>query len=153
MNVKELREAIEDARALVAACDGKEPKALKEFLQIFEGHDELSVEQFLEALRGRTLAPTTSPEADDSSNPGFDSGLVSAYIQQLKDAGISESAFNIVFARIKKDKAVKTTEAFAISHGYAGGRATWSTKGEALDNIERWFRHLAYQAAKRVRVA
>jgi hypothetical protein len=146
MNVKELREVLEEADGILAAAGAKSrSKDFRRFLELLQGHDEQPVGEFLAGLRQRLKG---SKPARAKLLKRADEQRISRYIEQLRDAGIDRSIFDRVFAELSKDKGVRKEEADAIAHRYTGGRDKWPKKSDALRAIADWFAHEAYQAVK-----
>jgi hypothetical protein len=145
MNVKELRQALEEAAGILAAAGAKGPsRDLGAFLKLFDGHDDQPVEQFLSDLKVRLDRPAPVPKRERPP----DEQTVERYVQRLRQVGTDKILFDSVFAEISNDRAIRKEEADAVAHKYIGGRESWPTKREALEAIKQWFAHLAYQAVK-----
>ena len=150
MNVKQLREALEEAAGIFAAAGAnKQNDEIQAFLEIFRGHDGETVTDFLAGLRKRLSEPEvaagkTGRKADDL--------IVGRYVQRLRKAGTDKIAFDSVFADLSEDRAVGKEEADAIAHQYTEGRAQWRKRGDALREIKTRFSERAYQAVKMMRV-
>jgi hypothetical protein len=146
MNVKELREALEEAEGILAAAGAKSrSKDFRSFLDLLNGHDERPVKEFLADLRHRLNGSQTAPP---KSSKQLNEQVVIGYIERLRDASINRTSFDRVFAELTKDKSVRKNEADAIAHRYTGGREKWPKKSDALRAIADWFTHEAYQAVK-----
>ena len=146
MNVKELREVLEEAEGILVAAGAKGPsKDFRTFLELFKGHDDRPVAEFLAELRGRLSGPQRPPEVQPT---GPDEEVVAYYVQQLHGAGTAQHVFDRVYADLLNDRRVGKAEADAIAHRYTGGRDKWPKKNEALRAIENWFTQGAYQAVK-----
>ena len=150
MNVKELREVLEEAEGILTAAGAKGPsKDFRTFLELFKGHDDRPITEFLAELRERL---SDRPRPPDVQPNGPDEGVVAHYVQQLHEAGIAQHLFDRLFTELSNDRRVGKAEADAIAHRYTGGRDQWPKKSEALNAIEQWFTHAAYQAVKMKRV-
>ena len=149
MNVRQLREALEEAAGIFAASGAKAQKdKIEAFLEIFRGHDEEAVSEFLVGLRQRLSKPDT-PVETPRNQP--DELIVERYVQRLRDAGADKTAFDGVFTDLSKDKAVRKEEAEAIARQYADSRTRLDKKG-ALKEIKTRFTERAYQEAKMIQV-
>jgi hypothetical protein len=149
MNVRQLREALEEAAGIFAASGAKSQKEkIEAFLEIFHGHDDEEVAEFLAGLRQRLSQPDT-PVERPRKQP--DELIVERYVQRLRDTGTDKTAFDAVFAELSKDKALGKEEAEAIARQYADSRARLDKKG-ALKEIKTRFSELAYQAVKMMQV-
>ncbi len=133
MIVKRLREALEEAAGIMAAAGAKtQHKAFQTFLDIFKGHDNQPVPEFLAGLQ-RELR----------QEPAVD-----RYIERLLEAGIDKKAFDSVFAELSKDKSIRKDEANAIARRYTEGLASWPTKARAMKEIKTSFAERALDAVK-----
>jgi hypothetical protein len=149
MNVKQLRAALQEAASIFEASGAKSQKdKVEAFLEIFRGHDEEAVPEFLAGLRQRLTQP--DPPAGRSPRQP-DELIVERYVQRLQDAGIDKIAFDAVFAALSKDKAIAKEEAEAIARRYADSRARLD-KRSALKEIKTRFSERAYQAVKLMQV-
>jgi hypothetical protein len=146
MNVKELREVLQEAEGILAAAGAKGPrKEFRAFLELFKGQDDRPVADFLAELREH-LTGRQSPSVSQPRGP--DEEVVLHYVQRLRSAGTVKSVFDRVYADLSDDSRVSKEEADAIAHQYTGGRDKWPKKAEALTAIADWFAHGAYQAVK-----
>jgi hypothetical protein len=146
MNVKELREVLEEAEGILAAAGANGPrKEFRTFLELFKGHDDRSVADFLAELREHLNSPQPLTESQPRR---LDEKIVLHYVQRLRNAGAVKSVFDGVYADLSDDTRVRKEEADAIAHQYTGGRHKWPKKAEALTAITDWFAHSAYQAVK-----
>jgi hypothetical protein len=148
VNVKSLRQAIRTiAEFLDASGAGPHGKSLHAVHDLFEGHDDESLEEFLADLRHRSKR--SKPHACTSA---ANDATVTSYVQRLRAVGTDKSAFDQVFDELTKDRMVRKVEADAIAHAYTGGRPEWPTKRMSLEAIAIWFRGLAFDQTKMCRV-
>ena len=146
MNVKELREAIGEVQEICEAAGAAKAAAdLDQLTQIFDGHDDQAVDDFLKHLRS-LYAPAAKPTTTAKDAPA-DCSVVEGYVARLNEAGSDEQAFERLFEIITSDPQVRKAEANAIQHAYIGGREAWSTKKAALKAIQKWFFGSRYQEA------
>lgn len=146
MNVKELREVLEEAEGILAAAGAKgQSKEFRAFLGLLSGHDHRPVSEFLAELRKRLNGESVPTRGAEER---ADEATVARYVQRLRDAGADRRTFDLLFAELVKDDRVGKDEADAIAHLYTGGRDKWPKKGEALRAITDWFAHEAYQTVK-----
>ena len=146
MNVKELREAIGEIQDICEAAGAAKAAAdLDELTQMFDGHEDQPVEDFLAHLRS-LYAPASSGQSA-SKNDDADSSVVEGYVARLKEAGTDRKAFERIFEVMTSDPQVRKAEANAIQHAYIGGREAWPTKKAALKAVEKWFFGSRYQEA------
>lgn len=153
VDVKELRIVLEELQGILSATNVRgASKDVASFLKLFNGHDDETVEQFLRDLESRLHERAEPPVALPKKPDEF---VVGRYVRMLGDAGTDESAFDAAFAMLSADKAVGKVEAEAIAFeyiGYAGGRRTWPNRKPALQAIEDWFKHIAYEAVKMIQL-
>ena len=136
MNIGKLRQLLVDFSGVLAAAASPKPaEDLARLASLMNGRDNQSAEKFLDELQ-QDARPLTPAE------------LIAAYIRRLSVAGIDEFAFREVFETLSKDKVIKKVEAERIAHGYIGGRDKWSSKGLALDAIEKEFVARRYDSSK-----
>ncbi|MEQ8823776.1 MAG: hypothetical protein RIC14_05325 [Filomicrobium sp.] len=146
MNVKELREAIGEIQDICEAAGAAKAAAdLDELTQIFDGHEDQSVSEFLAHLRS-LYAPVDAGQASSKTNDA-DVSVVEGYVARLKEVGTDRQAFERIFQVLTTDPQVRKAEANAIQHSYIGGREAWPTKKAALKAIEKWFFGSRYQDA------
>lgn len=149
MNVKELRQVLEEAEAILAASGATaQTKNFKLFLELFKGRDDQPVSQFLAELKLRLCPPTS----DTVELPKINEPVVERYVQRLRDAGIDNNIFDNIFSELLKDKQISKEDADAIAHRYTKGRDRWPTKAAALQELKTRFGERVYQAAKMTRV-
>jgi hypothetical protein len=150
MNVKELREVLEEAEGILSAAGAKtSSKDFRTFVDLFKGHDDRPVAEFLAELRGRLNGRQPQSQVQPKA---ADEGVVAHYLKRLRDAGTDKSAFDRVHADLSNDSRVGKSEADAIAHSYTDGRERWPSKSEALSAIADAFAYEAYQAVKMKRV-
>lgn len=142
MIVRELRDAIGEIQGICEAAGATKAAAdLEELAQLFEGHDDQPVEQFLEYLR----AIYTIEHLDRDKNSPADREVVDSYVGRLKEVAGDERAFERVMQTMRRDPLVGKAEANAIQHSYISGRETWPTKQAAFKAIEKWFTGSRFQ--------
>src|SRR5262249_8525418 len=116
MNVKQLREALEEAAGIFAAAGAtKQSDEIQAFLEIFPGHDGETVADFLAGLQKR-LSESEVPGGKPTRKA--DDLIVGRYVQRLRKAGTDKIAFDSAFADLSEDRAVRKEEADAIAHQY-----------------------------------
>jgi hypothetical protein len=146
MNVKELREVLEEADGILAAAGAKvQSREFRTFLDLLKGHDHRLVEDFLADLREHL----NGQHANARSTGGHaDTGTVTRYVQRLREVGTDKHAFDRLFDELSNDNRIGKDEADAIAHLFIGGRIRWPRKSDALRAISDWFAHEAYQSVK-----
>jgi hypothetical protein len=150
MKVKELRDVLEEAESILSAAGAKVPsKDFRIFVDLFKGHDDRPVADFLAELRGRLNGRQPQPKYQPKA---VDEMVVTHYVKRLRDSGTDQYAFEGIQADLSNDSRVGKSEADAIAHLYTGGREKWPSKSEAMNAIADWFTHEAYQAVKMKRV-
>lgn len=97
---------------------------------------DVSVQAYAQAAIARLQEPPKSkPGKQQPAMPATE--LVEAYLQRLQSALGDEARFPEVFDSLKKDKAIKVTEAKLLARAFADLNA--KSKGDALELI--WLRH------------
>ncbi len=135
MNVRELRETIGEIQEIcLAAGAGKTAADLAQLSQLFDGHEQESIDEFIEQLRAAYLPALQ--RASPATGP-IDAELVSTYVEKLRASEADEGEFAKIFTDLLQDGRVSKAEANAIQHGFIGGREAWPTKKEALKAIEK----------------
>ena len=147
MNVKSLRAAVSSIADILATSGRRQKPTLEMVVQLLEGHDEESLEEFLAGLRHR-LAPPMGKRAIQE----LDQIAVAQYVRRLQEAGTDPTTFDSIFGDLSEDKAVRKVEANAIAQAYTGGRPEWPTKQKALEAIKTWFGAIAFNETKMRRV-
>jgi ABC-type oligopeptide transport system ATPase subunit len=146
-DVRLIRESLEKvARVLEAAGKKTQTKAVESVIELLAGHDTESIPTFLETLQGQL---EREPERKAAPPKDLRAETIEQYIRQLRVAGTDRGAFDTVFVRLSKDKAVRKVEADAIAHAYAGGRARWPKKQDAIAAIRT---HFDRQAGSEIKV-
>ena len=133
MNVKKLRETLEEAVGIMAAAGARaQSKALQAFVDIFKGQDDQPISQLIVDLQER-LHPEPA---------------VDLYTERLIKAGIDKRAFDSVLAEISKDRTVRKDQANAIAGKYTEGGAHWPSKARAIKEIKASFAERALDSVK-----
>ena len=149
MNVKSLRAAIGSIADILATSGRPQRPTLQTIMQLFDGHEEESLEEFLAGLRHRLARRLPTGKR---TTPELDKIAVAQYVRRLREASTDPTAFESAFADLSKDKAIRKAEANAIARAYTGGRPEWPTKQKALEAITTWFNTIAFNEAKMRRV-
>jgi hypothetical protein len=145
-DVRFIRQSLEEVAGILEAASKKtQTKAVQSVIALLDGHDADSVPTFLEALREQL---TKKPDKKPAPTKGLRTDTVEQYVGQLQAAGTNKSAFDSVFARVSKDKAVRKGEADAIAHAYTHGRTKWPKKDDAISAIKIYFDERAYDETK-----
>jgi ABC-type oligopeptide transport system ATPase subunit len=145
-DVKLMRESLAKvARVLEAAGKKTQTKAVQSVIELLAGHDAESIPTFLETLQEQL---EHEPERRAAPPKDLRAATIEQYVRQLRAAGTDKSTFDTVFARLSKDKAVRKAEADAIAQAYAGGRARWPKKGDAIAAIRVHFDGQAHNDVK-----
>lgn len=139
MNVRDLRKVLEDLSRILSASNARPAsRDVASLGELLERHDGEPAEQFLQHLEGRLNEPP-----------------VTRYSRLLREAGSNKSAFDAVFSMLTSDKEISKTDAAEIAFlyiGYSEGRSSWPNKKAALQAIQDWFKHIAYESVKAGRV-
>ena len=143
MNVRSLRAAIGSIADILATSGRQQKPTLETVVQLFEGHEEESFEEFLAGLRHRLALPMGKRAMQELNEIA-----VAQYVRRLQEAGTDATAFENIFGDLSKDKAVRKVEANAIAQAYTGGRPKWPTKQKALEAIKTWFGTIAFNETK-----
>ncbi len=147
MNVKELSNVIQQIEGVYADAGVSRAAAdLGELLTLFEGHEDMPVDEFLEEFRKLYVKQPRKTAAKKPTAP-VDEVLVSRYVRRLKEAGKERAPFDQVFAELSADKKARKDEINQIQHLYIGGRKAWGTRKAALDAISETFNYNRYQSA------
>jgi len=119
MNVTELKTVLRRLEELYAAGGaGPAAKDLRSIAGLLEGHEDKSVDAFIEETRSLLEAPKAVAAASKSpKGPGNDS-LIASYVERLLDAGIDQTKFAPILAELDVDKRTSRIEWFAIANRY-----------------------------------
>ena len=145
MYVKELSDIIQQIEGVYADAGASRAAAdLGELLSLFEGYEDMPVEDFLEEFR-RLYVKQPRKSGTKTQTP-IDEVLVSRYARRLKDAGNDRAKFNAVFQELNGDRKARKDEVNRIQHLYIGGREAYPTRKAAMDAIAENFNYNRYQS-------
>jgi ABC-type oligopeptide transport system ATPase subunit len=145
-DVRLVRESLEKvARLLDTAGKKTQAKAVQSVIELLVGHDSESIPTFLKALQEQL---ERKPEKKAAPSKDLRTETIEQYVRQLHESGTDKSAFDSVFARLSKDKAVRKAEADAVAHAYGGGGARWPKKQDAFAAIRAHFDTMLHSETK-----
>lgn len=137
MKVAELRTVLEEVQAIYEASDSDKPaKGFAEFIELLNGYEHQTVDEFLAALS--TLLKTASGKGG-SVDKVLGAELVASFIERLTTAGTDQAKFDVVYAELGPEKQVRTEEMNAIAHAYIKGRDKWPSRAAAYQAIKKKF--------------
>ena len=112
MNMRQLKNALERIESLYAAAGATSAaKDLRSVAQLFEGHDEKSVDAFI-AETNELLDRAGKPQTT------VDEQLVARHATRLLAAGIDQDAFDIALRELDEDASVGKAVWAAIANRY-----------------------------------
>jgi hypothetical protein len=140
MNVTELKavlrrlEELYDAGGASAAA-----KDLRSISGLLEGHENKSVEAFIDETRSVLDHPKGSTPAP---KPAVNEQLVASYSERLLGAGIDQAKFEPILAELDKDKGTSRIEWFAIANRYrnAPTNGTFEFKFKSIPEARKFIR-------------
>lgn len=145
-DVRLMRESLEKvARVLETAGKKTQTKAVQSVIELLAGHDTESIPTFLKTLQEQL---ERKPEKKAGLPKDLRTETIELHVRQLRAAGSDKSAFETLFARLSKDKAVRKAEADAIAQAYVGRRGRWPKKQDAIAAIRAHFDGHAHDDAK-----
>ncbi len=117
MNVTELKTVLKRLEELYAAGGaGPAAKDLRSIAGLLDGHEDKSVDAFIEETRSLLDQPkVAAPKAPKAL---ANVSLVASYVERLLGAGIDQAQFEAVLAELDSDKRTSRIEWFAIANGY-----------------------------------
>jgi hypothetical protein len=135
MKVAELRVALEEVQAIYEASGSDSPaKDFADFLELLDGCDDQTVEEFLAGLSA--LLKTASGKVTDKLPHAQ---VAASYVDRLTNAGTDQEQFEAVYADLGGDKHIRTEEMNAIAHAYIRGREKWPTRTAGYQAIRKKF--------------
>lgn len=131
MRVNELKEAIENVRAVLAAGGaGTAERDLARLIDLLAAQGDKDLDTYISEVKA-VLDPK-----------GPDVGL---FIARLKSAGDDEKVFKSTLDEIAKAPAIKKPEALKIAQGYGVIRLNERSKASIVESIEKHFYWSLYQ--------
>jgi hypothetical protein len=119
MNVTELKAVLAKLEALYAAGGASAAaKDLRSIAGLLEGHEEKSLDVFIEETRSLLDQPKSSAAATRASKAPANDALVASYVERLLGSGIDQVQFEPILTELDADKRTSRTEWFAIANGY-----------------------------------
>src|SRR5262245_32005272 len=116
MNVAELRTVLEEVQAIYEASGSDKPAGdLRDFIDLLEGYENESVDEFLAGL-STLLKVGSSKGGLEAKLPGLQ--IVASFIERLTAAGTNPDQFDPVYTELGASKQVRIEEMNAIAHGY-----------------------------------
>ena len=117
INVGELKEILERIQDLYALAGANGPAAdFKRLITTLAGHEEFSVEQFVEETR--TLLGLNADRAKPKKPKGSNEKVVEEHIGRLLNAGVNRSAFDAAMSKLREDARVQRADLSAIANRY-----------------------------------
>lgn len=146
MQIKDLIDALSELEDIfIAAGAKKAADDVEDLLTIFDGHQDMAVEEFFDEMRKLyTVTPKSKTRARQRQANDL---LVERYVRRLNEAALERDAFSKVMADLASDGDVRKAEVDRIQYLYVGGRETVASKRKGLEAIEKWFNQRRYQAA------
>jgi hypothetical protein len=137
MNIREILAALDQLRALYAACGPKTAERnIVRVIELLAPHDGKPMEAFMMEVRAaaapaqaRTAAPATT----------VDQAVVEHYVHRLAAAGTEERLFEETLAALTGDANVKLKEAEAIAQQFTRQQSPFRTRKAALTAIKQTF--------------
>ncbi len=143
INVGELKEILERIQGLYALAGANGPAAdFKRLIATLSGHEESSVEQFVEETR--TLLGLGADRPKPKKPEGSNEKIVEEHVRRLLDAEANRPAFDTAVTKLKEDTRVQRADLLAIANRYlnepTGGTFEFEFKSDDA----------AYRAMKRM---
>jgi hypothetical protein len=137
MNIREILAALDQLRALYAACGPKAAeKNIAKVIELLAPHDDKPIEAFIMDVR----AAATSAEARTAAPAtAVDQAVVDQYAHLLAAAGTEERVFEETFAALTGDANVRLKEADTIARQFTGQQSPFKTRKAALTAIKQAF--------------
>ncbi len=146
MQIKDLIEALSEMEDIFTAAGAtKAADDVEDLLTIFDGHQDMSAEEFFDEMRklytvkSKSKTRATQKQANDL--------LVERYVRRLNEAALERDVFSNVMSELKSDGDVRKAEVDRIQFQYVGGREMQASKRKGIEAIEKWFNQRRYQAA------
>jgi hypothetical protein len=137
MNIREILAALDQLRALYAACGPKAAeKNIAKVIELLAPHDGKSIEAFIMDVRA-AAAPAEARAAAPAA--AVDQAVVEQYLQRLAAAGTEERRFEETFAGLTEDANVKLKEADEIARQFTRQQSPFKTRKAALTAIKQTF--------------
>lgn len=119
MNVTELKTVLKRLEELYAAGGaGPAAKDLRSIADLLNGHEDKSVDAFIEETRSLLDQPMSNVGATKAPKIQANEALVASYVERLLSAGIDQAQFEPILAELDADKRTSRIEWFAIANGY-----------------------------------
>ncbi|MGH1417263.1 MAG: hypothetical protein ACRBCJ_00210 [Hyphomicrobiaceae bacterium] len=144
MQVKQLIDVLTEIQEIYLAADAKKAASdVEEFLTIFDGVEEMTLDEFYSELE-KLHTPTKSAKRPKHTH--VNDIIVERYVKELRTAELDKEAFTKVFDELQTDAKVRKLELDNIQHQYIGGKKIAASKKKALEAIQKWFNQRRYQA-------
>jgi hypothetical protein len=137
MNIREILAALDQLRALYAACGPKAAeKNIDKVIELLAPHDGKPMEAFMMEVRA-AAAPAEARTAPPAT--AVDQAMVEQYVRRLAAAGSEERVFEETFAALTGDANVRLKEADAIARQFTRQQSPFKTRKAALTAIKETF--------------
>ena len=125
MQISELRKALSSFEAVLGHMQANKSAIadLTRFNECLAQFDGLTVTQFCKACE--QLVPRSTPAVPRQA-ASFDETMVAAYVARLRDITGDSARFEVLFAELKADKAVRITELSEIAQRFVGGTSKYA---------------------------
>jgi hypothetical protein len=132
MRVNEIKDAIENIRAILAAGGAASAERdLAKLIELLSAEGNRDLDEYIAEVKA-TLLQSTSLD-------------IAAWVQRLKTAGVDEKAFKAALAEIANSDTIKRPEALEIAKGYGVIRINAKSKASIVESIEKHFYWTLYQ--------
>lgn len=146
MKVKQFKAGLEKlALQLDGLGRGDLEQELDKLIQLLDGHETLSVDEFCHRAKACLGAKTAEDTPANSKMAGKRTGrragndlrqvVVEAYIEQLKAAHGQDAAFLDTIEKIGADKSVRIKELKAIAKGFLGFQPVAKKRADLISEI------------------